>query len=397
MTHQTTERSTTDLLLAKIHAIGPLLRDNAAQADSERRVPQSSIDALEAAGVFGIDSPKHFGGQEGGARMLLDVASAIGTYCTNAAWISVISSVSTMLALRFPATVQQRIFAKQQSPRMSSIIVSPGGSAVRDGDGYRVSGEWPFASNVFHAEWAICIVPIIEQPGAVPETGYVVLPRDQYDIKDTWYTVGMRGTGSNTIIAKDQWVPADQVIRAGQLLGAGFEIAADSSFLQRLSPVSMFPTVIIAGPLGAAKAALALTAEHAARRPVTYSKYQPQNTSGAFVQGIGKAQAKIDTAELMLRRAADTIDAAACNCDSMSPKMRAGIRNDVGHATHNLADALNDLAWLHGTAIFAEANPLSRLWRDVHTGVRHAIAASPLGYEIGGAAVLGIDPPTPLV
>ena len=81
----------------------------------------------------------------------------------------------------------------------------------------------------------------------------------------------------------------------------------------------------------------------------------------------------------------------------MSLPVRAGIRNDVGHATHNLADALNDIAWLHGTAIFAEANPLSRLWRDVNTGVRHAIAASPLGYEIGGAAMLGVEPPTPLV
>lgn len=397
MSDATTEREITAQLIARVHEIGPLLREKAAEADRDRRVPQPCIDALDAAGIFRINSPRAFGGLEGGARMLLDVTSTIGTYCTNAAWISVISSVSTMLALRFPASAQERIFGTGPAPRMSSIIVSPGGSALREGDGYRVSGEWPFASNIFHAEWAIGVVPIREKADAEPEPGYVVLHRSQYDIKDTWYTVGMRGTGSNTIVARDQWVPADQVVRVGALLGPGFETAPTSSFLQRLTPVSMFPTVIISGPLGAAKAALKLTAELAAKRPVTYSKYLPQNTSGAFVQGIGAVRAKIDTAELMLQRAADTIDAAARNRESMSPQTRAGLRNDVGHATHNLADALNDIAWLHGTALFAEFNPLNRLWRDVNTGVRHAIAASPLGYEIGGSAVLGIDPPTPLV
>lgn len=397
MTGPASEHAVTERLISQIHEIGPLLRDHAAQADRERRVPQSSIDALEAIGVFRINSPRAHGGFEGGARMLLDVTSTIGSYCTNAAWLSVISSVSTMLTLRFPASVQQRVFSGSTPPRMSSVIVSPHGSAVREGEGYRVSGEWPFGSNIFHAEWAIGVVPVTEAPGTEQQPGYVLLHKDQYTIKDTWHTVGMRGTGSNTFIAKDQWVPADQVVGMGQLLGPGFEMAPESSFLQRLAPASMFPTVIISGPLGAAKAALALTAQHAAKRPVTYSKYQPQNTSGAFVQGMGAVQAKVDTAELMLQRAADTIDAAARAKVPLSPKARAGIRNDVGHATHNLADALNDIAWLHGTATFAEANPLNRLWRDVHTGVRHAIAASPLGYEIGGAAVLGIEPPTPLV
>jgi alkylation response protein AidB-like acyl-CoA dehydrogenase len=391
------EQAATEQLIARVHEIGPLLRENAAQADRERRLPQPSIDALEKAGIFAINSPKRYGGFEGGARMLLDVTSAIGAYCVNAAWISVISSVSTMLVLRFPLTVQERIFGGGLSTRMSSIIVSPGGSAVSEGEGYRVSGEWPFASNVLHAEWSIGIVPIFAQAGAQPEMGFVVLHKDQYSVKDTWHSLGMRGTGSNTIVAKDQWVPADQVVGMGDFLGPGIEMAAGSSFLQRLSPVSMFPTVIISGPLGGAKRALELVAGQSAKRGVAYSKYQPQNTSGAFTQGIGAVKAKIDTAEMMLQRAADTIDAAGRNKESMPPNARAGIRNDVGHATHNLADAMNDLAWLYGTALFAEANPLSQLWRDVHTGVRHAIAASPLGYEIGGSAILGIDPPTPLV
>lgn len=384
-------------IIAKVHEIGPILREHAAEADRERRMPDASIAALEKTGVFGINSLVENGGQEGGARMLLDVTTTIGEYCTNAAWISVISSVSAQLTLRFPASVRERVFQAGRPTRMASVIVTPGATAIREGDGYRVSGEWPFGSNILNSEWAIGVVHIKESADSEPELGYALMHKDQYTIKDTWYTIGMRGTGSNTFVAKDQWLPADQIQRADAMLGPGFEMAADSHFLQRLPPVSMFPTMIISGPVGAAKAALAFVAETSKKRPVTYSKYAPQNTSGAFVQGIGAARAKIDAAEMSLQRAADMIDAAARGTTPLSMQERAHIRNFNAHATQNLADAVNDLAWLHGTATFAEASPLGRLWRDVNTGTRHAIAAWPLCYEIGGAGYLGIDAPTPLV
>ena len=387
----------TEELVARIHGIGPLLRENAAKADRDRRLPDECVEALTTVGALKINTPKRFGGYEGGARMLLEAASTIGYYCPNDAWVSVISNVSVMLPVRFPEGVIDRLWANGGPLRMASVIVTPGSSAVRDGDGYRVSGEWPFASNILHAHWALGVVSIKEAPDAEQELGYAILNKDQYTIKDTWHTIGMRGTGSNTFVAKDQWVPADQVVRASTMLGADFESSPDSSFLQRLTPISMFPTVIMSSPLGAARAALDLTAEFSAKRPVTYSKYQPQNTSGAFVQGIGAVRAKIDTATLFLQRATDTIDDAARGTEPLSLAMRARIRNDIGHATHSLADALNDIAWLHGTAVFAESNPLGRLWRDVHTGVRHAMTASPLNYEIGGAGLLGIEPPTALV
>ncbi|MCC5968828.1 MAG: hypothetical protein JJU15_02665 [Pararhodobacter sp.] len=385
-------------LMARVHEIGPVLRDNAAQADRDRRVPEVSITALDQAGVFGINTLAVNGGHEAGARALLDVTTAIATYCPNAAWITVISSVSSLLPMRFPASVQERIFKDRKPVRMASVIVSAGNSvALRDGEGYRITGEWPFGSNILNSDWAIGVVQIKESTDAEPQPGFMVMHRDQFTIKDTWFTIGMRGTGSNNFLAQDQWVPADQVVGAGALVGPAMESAADAHFLQRLTPLSMFPTVILSGPLGAAKAALALTAQAAEKRGITYSKYHPQNTSGVFVHGVGAARAKIEAAEMSLQRAADMIDTAAAGTVPLSPADRAHIRNLCAHASHALADAMNDIAWLHGTATFSESNPIGRLWRDVNTGVRHAIAASPLGYEIGGAGYLGIEPPSPLV
>lgn len=395
---KTTMSETTPVqeLIARIHEIGPLLRDNAPQADQDRRVPDASVEALDSIGAFAINTPAEFGGLNEGARALFDAATAIATYCPNAAWITVISNVSAKLVLRFPQTVQERVF-KNKPVKMSSIIVSPRGGAERDGEGYRISGEWPFASNCLHSEWAVLIVPVTEAPGMEPVPGYVVVHKDQFTIKDTWFTIGMRGSGSNTIIIDDTWVPDDQVIRADYMLGPEVEADPNASFLARLTPPTMFPTMILSSGIGATQTALDLTVEFAAKRGITYSKYSPANTSGAFAQAVGRVQGKIDASRQLLQAACDRIDDAAHRAEPLSIPDRARVRNDLAFAVDNMARAMDEIAWLHGTATFGETNPIGRLWRDVNTGIRHAMAAAPLGYEIGGAAKLGIDLPTAMV
>ncbi len=387
----------TQEIIAKVHEVGPILKENASETDKSRRVTDASLEALHSTGVFGINSATEYGGMAGGARMLLDVTTAIGTYCPNSAWISVISSVSAQLVMRFPETALKRAFADGKFKLMASVITNLGATAVRDGNGYKINGEWAWGSNILNSDWAVGAVDVIDEEGADPTPGFVLLSKDDFTIKDTWYSIGMRGTGSNNFVATDVHVPTDQVAGIGDILGPGFEMSADAHFLQRLTPVSMFPTVIISGPLGGAKAALQFVIEAAEKRPVTYSKYHPQTSSGAFVQAIGAAKGKIDAAEMSLQAAADMIDVAAQGTKPLSPDERAQVRNYGAYATDNITTVMNDLATLHGTATFAEFSPLGQLWRDVNTGARHAIAASPLCYEIGGASLLGIEPPTPLV
>jgi len=70
---------------------------------------------------------------------------------------------------------------------------------------------------------------------------------------------------------------------------------------------------------------------------------------------------------------------------------RARHRAGIGHAGHELVDAVNDLCWLHGTAAFAESSLLGRMWRDINTGTRHASITAPMGYELHGNGVTGTE------
>ena len=373
-------------IVERIHAIGPLLRENAVLADRNRVLPQASVEALEAAGALRIACLKRYGGHEGGASMLLEVARTVGYYDPAAAWCTVISNGSVMLANRYDDVLLDEVFA-DGPVRMASIFASPQGTAVPDGDGWRVSGKWPFASNSSHSEWAIGILFIHDGGSAEPRIGFAMMRRGEYEVHDTWYTIGMRGSGSNTMVTQDLWLAKNRIITFEQLMGQGFEKDPTATFGRRLTPHLTMSTTIQAPSLGAAAAALDHTTEMSHQRGITYTHYKRQRDSGAFVQNLGATSAKIDGARLMLERSAAGIDAAAAGTEPLPLPERARHRGGIGHAGHELVDAVNELCWLHGTAAFAEDSLLGRMWRDINTGTRHASITAPMGYELHGNAL----------
>lgn len=386
---QPPSKEETAALVERIHQVGPLLREQALIADRNRVLPQASIEALEFADVWRISALKRYGGYEGGASMLLEAARTVGYYDPAAAWCVVISNGSVMLANRFSDDLLDEVFADGPI-KAASIFAQPQGTATPDGEGWRISGKWPFASNSTHSEWALGILFIKDEHNpSAQQVGFVLMRRDEFEIQDTWFTIGMRGSGSNTMVTNDLWVPHNRVITFQALMGNGPEQDSHATFGRRLTPHLTMSTSIQSPSLGAAYAALDHTQELAGKRGITYTHYQKQVDSGAFVHNLGAASIKIDGARLLLERAAAEVDAAACGTSPMPLEQRARHRAGIGHAGHELVDAVNDLCWLQGTSAFAENSFLGRMWRDVNTGTRHASITAPMGYELHGNGMTG--------
>lgn len=375
----------TQALIERVHEIGPLLSKNAVIADQNRVQTDETIEALEEIGAMKIACMKRYGGYEGGASMLVEVARTISYYDPSAAWCAVISNGSVMLANRFNDSLLDEVFA-DGPVRMASIFASPQGTATRENNGWRIQGKWPFSSNISHSEWAIGIL-FLHDENTDPENppiGFVMMKRGEYEVEDTWYTIGMRGTGSNTMHTKDLWVEDHRVITFEQLMGPGFEQDPDATFARRLTPHLTMSTTIQSSSIGAAYAALDYVRDRGGKRGITYTHFKKATDSGAFVQDLGKASAKIDTALLMLQRSAAAIDAAASDIKPMPLSERARYRGGIGHAGHSLVEAVDDLCWLHGTSAFGETSLLGKMWRDINTGTRHASITAPMGYQLHG-------------
>src|SRR5690606_32802528 len=81
-------------------------------------------------------------------------------------------------------------------------VFNPTGSIEPDGDGYRVSGRWAFASGCQHATWIFgnCVEGMGPHG---PELRGAVFRPEEVTIEDTWYGSGIRGTGSHHIVVDD--------------------------------------------------------------------------------------------------------------------------------------------------------------------------------------------------
>lgn len=116
-------REEVEQMVQRVHEIGPLLREQAEVADRQRLLPQASVEALEQIGAWDISTLKRYGGYEGGAQMLFEVARTIGYYDPSAAWCVVISNGSVMLTNRYEDAVLDEVFANGPI-RSASILLS---------------------------------------------------------------------------------------------------------------------------------------------------------------------------------------------------------------------------------------------------------------------------------
>ena len=52
-----------------------------------------------------------------------------------------------------------------------------------------------------HSQWAVLGIPVVDENGEQVDQGQALIPMTELSIKDTWYVAGMKGTGSNTLVA----------------------------------------------------------------------------------------------------------------------------------------------------------------------------------------------------
>jgi 3-hydroxy-9,10-secoandrosta-1,3,5(10)-triene-9,17-dione monooxygenase len=270
--------------------------------------------------------------------------------------------------------------------------LAPLGEAVPEDGGWRVSGRWPWASGCLHAQWARCGIHLKGPSGEMANLGLSLMPMPDLRIDDTWFVAGMKGTGSNTIVADGVFVPEHRFLPYPQAFAGVYrtEHLDESIYRSALVPVTV---LILAGAqLGAARAALDHVVAHASKRGITHTTFPTQRDSAGFQMQVAEAAMKLDSAFLHVRRAADDIDRAADASEKLDLAARARVRMDTALAAKYCRDAVELLVAAHGTSSFGDWNRLQRLWRDIHVASHHAITEWQVNLEVYGKALLDVEP-----
>ena len=103
--------------------------------------------------------------------------------------IALVDDQDVIWARGFGHLDERKTHAAGPDTLFSSGLNPAGGKAEPVPDGFRVSGRWGFSSGCDAASWLMVAVP-----GPHPnDLIWLLLPRADYQILDTWFASGMRG------------------------------------------------------------------------------------------------------------------------------------------------------------------------------------------------------------
>jgi 3-hydroxy-9,10-secoandrosta-1,3,5(10)-triene-9,17-dione monooxygenase len=380
-----------EALLLRAREIRPLLQKNAAQTDSLRRLPDDVVRALRDNGLCRLMVPKRFGGYQTSIRTYIEVMAEIGQGCGSSAWVASLINICEWLAALFPERAQQDVWGPDPDAWIAGSL-APNGLAVPVDGGWRVTGRWPWASGSMHAQWVACGIHMENERGEMTNLGLCLMPIADVTVEDTWFMVGMKGTGSNTIAAKDAFVPEHRFLPYPPAFQGQYRTEHVDEPVYRVALVPVTVLILAGSQLGAARAALDYVVSKSQTRGITHTTIQRQADSAGFQMLVADAAMKIDTAFLHALRAADDLDRAADAGRHPDLTARARVRMDTSLVAKYAREAVELLVQAHGTSSMADHNPLQRIWRDVHVASHHAITEWQVNLEVYGKALLGVEP-----
>ena len=367
-------------MIDDVRPILPRIRAAADEIEAGRRIPLPLVHALADAGVFRACVPRALGGLETHPSVFVTVLETIAAADGSAGWCAMIGATSGVVSAYLPDAVAREIYGTD--PRtVTGGVFAPRGTAVPEGDGYRVSGRWPFASGSEHCAWLMggCVV----RGGGAPQARMMLFPATDARILDTWNVAGLRGTGSHDMTVEDVFVPADRSV----------SIVTDrprvAGALYAFPVFGLLAIGIAAVALGIARAAIDELVR-LAREKAPYGSKRTLAERGVVQADVAQAEALVRAGRAFLYEAIERAWTAAELEGTIATADRVALRLAATHATIGAAKA-TDLVYNAGggTSIYA-ASPLQRCFRDVHVATQHAMVGGST-LELAGRILLGLD------
>ncbi|MDR6974330.1 alkylation response protein AidB-like acyl-CoA dehydrogenase [Streptomyces sp. 3330] len=380
---------TDDQLVARAVGLAPTLHGNAHVTEAGRRPSAANLDGLRAAGLLRLTTPRSRAGWEVSVRTQVEVGIALARACPSTAWVAGIYNGVKPMTLMLSEAALDEFYAVGPDVLVCSVA-SVHGEAIRTDTGVRLSGTWAAASGCEDADWALLGVALPGAAGDPPAAATVLVPVRDLRVKDTWHVAGLRGTGSQSLVAEGVLVPEHRIITAAVAAKAGaggFPAALKiGAALNLLAPV-----------IGAAVGALDTVRETLeSGRGIMASVYRDTTDSPSARIWLGEADRLISRAVRQVVAVADEADAALAG-DPLTLQERSALRMEMVAAIENARSAMSKLLDLNGTGGFAQSNALQRFWRDMETGSRHVQFNPFLTREDYGRLLAGIQSPVSLL
>jgi alkylation response protein AidB-like acyl-CoA dehydrogenase len=377
MTTASAGPSQTGDLVAAACDLQPLLREHSATGEAAGQLTDAVVDALHDSGVFGMWVPAPLGGAELDPVASLDVIRTLAEADPSTAWVAMAAALATGTGGAYLGdSAVAEMFRGPRFPVVAGQGTRPG-TAVRDGDGYRLSGSWSFASGIKHAQW-------IHTLGVVEETGeplIFVLPVEKADLVDNWEVLGLEATGSIDYTITDVHVPAafthtgptETPLRGGPLFTLGiihFALIGHSAWALGVSRRMLDE--------------LAVLVRSKAGRPGTMAE------NPHFQAIYGEAEGRWHAARAFVYETWRAVAETIASGGTLSVEQRTMVRLALYHTTWT-AEEISVAVYRAGGTTALRSGALQMFFRDMHAGTQH-VTSAPGVIEGCGRYLAGLAP-----
>jgi 3-hydroxy-9,10-secoandrosta-1,3,5(10)-triene-9,17-dione monooxygenase len=371
-------------IVERAKALAPRFAARAEAAETARRMPPESVKDMLDAGFARILLPEQIGGYGLGFDTWFAVMRELSKADASHGWCAGLIIHHAHLMAQFTKAAQDTIWADGLDVAVAASF-APNVQAVPVDGGYRISGKGsPFASGVDHSTW-VMLGGMVQEPDGPPQWKFFLVAPGDYTLRDTWHTVGMKGTGSNTIVTDNAFVPHARVLCLPDLRDAKTPGAALYDGVIFHTPFFCYaPISFITPMLGAVEGAYALFRDWTKNRKTQGGASLAETTSVQV--RTARAAANIDAAALLIERAVRVTDAP----DLYSPALLARSARDFTRASELIVEAIDAIVAISGTASFTATHPMQRAWRDIHFMAMHISLNVEMNYSNYGRIEFGL-------
>lgn len=387
-------RPTPAELLRRARKIAEIARERATQTEKDRRVSADMVELIRSNDLFRILQPAEFGGFEYGFDLFVDIGATIAEGCASTGWVCSIGMAHQWVVSLFSIEAQRDVWAQDPGAIAYGSYAPAGQSLAVDG-GYRLSGQWSFASGCDNAQWFL-LGGLIGKPDGGKEAVFYLVDAAQCRIDDTWFTMGLEGTGSKTVVVDNVFVPTRRIVRIAELV-AGTSPGARRSKnpLYHPSFLAVLPLCLVAPTLGMAQGALQSFLQTMQTRVTRGAVAGGNNRMAEFATvqlRVAEATASIDAGRLLIFR--DIAETFQCAEKGEAVTVAMRIRNRLDHAfcAKLFTQAVDALFMASGgNAIYADKE-IQRSWRDIHAANVHISLNWDAVGTMYGQHALGLEP-----
>jgi indole-3-acetate monooxygenase len=374
---------------ARARELGAEISAAADEIERTRRIPEALLGGLHDSRLFRMLLPRSADGDETEPAIYVAAVEELARHDASIAWNTFAINSSSLIAAYLEPAVSHTIFA---DPRSVVAWGPPNASRARAVEGgYRLTGKWDFGSGCRQARWLGAHCHVLEADGALrlnrfghPTVRTLLFPANEATLHDTWRTIGLRGTASDSYSVNDVFVS-----EAFSSTREDPTLRRERGPLYAFTMQCLYATGVAAVAFGIARAMLSEFITLASRKS---PRGLTRLADNAVVQAeVARAEARLGSARAYLIETLTTIYAHADEVAPIEVADRARVRLATTNAIQSAAEVTDFAYKAAGVDAIFPGSPFERRFRDMHT-LSQQIQARGAHFEQVGQILLGVPP-----